>query len=267
MMHSKTDSLKAAWKQWCDILSQQEILFPRRNKETLSNPDGLQALHRTLLPFSDEHSASSDHLQSVLIALSKGKHLVEAALAWDQPNVGPSGKAASNRTSRARGEQWRLVMAYGGFETVLEALTPVEPNEECLKRLLRFTDCCALLPFKPLRSPNCQLAELARWLGAEETSSRHPMMHFLGMNKRDAEVFRSWVIEGRSVDNWPLALRLSKVLRNATAHGALSASKVLRWGLQAAFGILTDNLGTVVAAAIHLLGKSMPLNSLSTQEV
>jgi hypothetical protein len=41
--------------------------------------------------------------------------------------------------------------------------------------------------------------------------------------------------------------------RNATAHGALSASKVNEWGLQKSLLTLSDNLGEIVLAGMRKL--------------
>ncbi len=266
MTLSKTGSLTSAWKQWCDLLAQHGIPFPHRSKALPSSPSGLQALHQSLLCFSDKHLPTPEHLQSVLIALSKGKHLVEAALAWEQPRAGPSGTAASDRTNRARGEQWRLVMAYGGFETVLESLIP----DQCGSfdgRVRRITDCCALPPYDPLPSPSRQRAELNRWLGVEEPDDEHPIVLFLKLQNGALHSFSRWVVEGHTIDVWSQAVQLAKALRHATAHGALSASKVNQWGLQAAFRILTDNLGTIVTAAIHRLAEPMSMTTLSAEGI
>jgi hypothetical protein len=256
MILSRTAPLSAAWKHWCDFLKQQEISFPHPTKAQAASPDGYRELYQRLRCFSDKHSDALDHLQSVLMALSKGKHLVESALAWDQPAVGPSGTTSINRTSRARGEQWRLVMAYGGFETVLEALVP-EQRGSFEERFQRLTNGCALPAYEPLPSPNRQRADLGRWLGVEDPSEEHPILCFLKLQNGALRAFRCWVVEGQTVDAWPQAVQLAKALRHATAHGALSASKVHQWGLQAALGTLTDNLSIVVAAAIQRLAEPL----------
>ncbi|MEH1832888.1 MAG: hypothetical protein V7L29_12595 [Nostoc sp.] len=60
-------------------------------------------------------------------------------------------------------------------------------------------------------------------------------------------------MKSQPVSNWVEAVRLAKALRNATAHGALSASKVKDWGLQKPLLALSDNLAEIVVAAMQKL--------------
>jgi hypothetical protein len=256
MTLDKTAPLTTAWTQFIDFLKQHEIPFPDRGKPRDASPAGCRELHRRLRHFSDKHLDAPEHLQTVLIALSKGKHLVEAALAWEEPAAGANSTAASNGTSRARGEQWRLVMAYGGFETVRDALLPVQHRfPSYADQAQHFIQCCDLPAYELLLSPDRDCARLVEWLEAEVTLGKSAIISFLGLQNGDAKTFHRW-IEGNAVDAWHIAIQLGKALRNVTAHGSLSASKVHQWGLREAFQRLTDNLGTIVAAALQHLGEA-----------
>lgn len=264
MMQDKTSSLNTAWKQFIDFLDQHGIPFPRCGKAQAASPDGCRELHRRLQHFSDKHVVTPDYLQTVLVTLSKGKHLVEAALDWEEPVAGSNNTTSSNLTSRARGEQWRLVMAYGGFETVRDALLPVQHRFPCYAdQAQHFVHCCDLPAYEPLLSPDRDCARLVEWLEAEVAWGQSAIARFLGLQNGDAKTFHRW-IEGSAVDAWHVAIQLGKALRNVTAHGSLSASKVHQWRLRTAFQRLTDNLGTVVAAALHRLGESQHEAALAT---
>mgnify|MGYP000913948199 FL=1 len=69
------------------------------------------------------------------------------------------------------------------------------------------------------------------------------------MTNGDVKIFRRWFLQGESVSNWVDALFLARAIRNATAHGALSASKAAELKLGEAIAVLTRDL-TLVAAAI-----------------
>ncbi len=61
------------------------------------------------------------------------------------------------------------------------------------------------------------------------------------------------MVQAAKVSSWTDAVRLAKALRNATAHGALSATKVKQWGLENAIFTLSDNLGELVVAGLRKL--------------
>jgi hypothetical protein len=205
------------------------------------------------------HPAAPEHLHTVIVALSKGTALVKAALAWEEASAGPEATRSRSLTSRARGEQWRLVMAYGALETVFEALLSPHPRfPSYYQGAKHFSDLCALPGYAPLDAPSQDRGKLAQWLKTEVASDEHPMVCFLGLKNGDAGIFRDWVIEGRSVDSWPAALLLAKALRNATAHGALSATKVHEWGLRDALDTLCINLGELTAGALRRLVEGPP---------
>src|SRR5262249_23132983 len=80
-------------------------------------------------------------------------------------------------------------------------------------------------------------------------------LEFLGLDGEDAQSIYRWLADRQPVVSWASGLGLAKALRNATASGALSASKVKEWKLQAAFGTLVEDLGTVTAAALTRLSE------------
>jgi hypothetical protein len=237
--------LKAAWKKWYAVVADFSMERPERGP----------AIHTRLVRFCDRHPDDLAHIAAVVASLSQGKHLVEAAVRWHEPVAGHPPESGGTPTDRTRGEQFRLVMAYAGLETVLNALLLVEGRGRQGEDGLRgFLGKCGLGRYDSLSPPRRELAELARWLGFEEEQGRHPLTAFLKLNPADTRTLRTWLLDGNPVEDWYAALRLAKVLRNSTVHGSLSATKVCRWGLRPAFQALTGNIGEIVAGAVGGLG-------------
>ena len=92
---------------------------------------------------------------------------------------------------------------------------------------------------------------MSRWL--DQSQEGREVLDFLSAIKGDADIIQHWIINGQPVSTWVDAARLAKALRNATAHGALSASKVKQWGLQQPLLTISDNLGEIVLASMHKL--------------
>jgi hypothetical protein len=243
-MPNTMDRLKAAWGKWHAVVG----TFSDGKVEHGG------AVHGRLLRFCDRHPDDPAHLVSVVASLSQGKHLVEAAVRWGKPIAGHREGSPGTPTDRARGEQFRLVMAHGGLETVLNALLPVggrRRHEDA--EMQGLLDRCGLDPYPPLPPPGQDLAELSRWLGFQEEKGSHPLTAFLKLNPSDTRTLRTWLLDGKPIKDWYAALRLAKVLRNSTVHGSLSATKVYRWGLRPTFQVLTGNIGDIVAAAFERL--------------
>jgi hypothetical protein len=241
-MSRTVESLNAAWSCWWAFLKDHSP----------GQPDQRQAIHARLLRFCDRHPDDIQHIEAVLASLSQGKHLAEAAVRWSKPVAGARGTP----TDRARGEQFRLVMAHGAWETVRNALLPVadwhHQDEAEVRGLLLQS---GLTHYGPLTPPRRELAELDRWLAFEEEPGRHPLTAFLKLHRGDARTLHAWLLDGRPIEDWYEALRLARVLRNSTVHGSLSATRVCRWGLRPAFRALVTDIGLVVAAALGRLAE------------
>jgi hypothetical protein len=236
-------SLQAGWGAWFGFLRELPLdeETPRRE------------VRARLGRFCDRHPDDPEHLETVLGCLSRGKHLIEAAVRWEAPVAGPRPDSDGTATDRGRGEQFRLVMAHGGLETFLEALMLLQDRTRREETIRAFLDRCSLPPYEPLDPPHRELTELLKWLSFEE--GRQPLTAFLKLNPTDTVTLRTWLVEGTPVADWGGALKLARVLRNCTVHGSLSASKVCRWGLRPAFGALSENIGAITAAALHVLAK------------
>jgi hypothetical protein len=177
-----------------------------------------------------------------------------AALGWKEPTAGSRG-GQNQRTDRARGDQWRLVMAYGGFETVAKGLLGF-PDKAYLDSddFARLLAPCRLPTLEPLAAPDVKEAVREKWFEPNlVTTPRHPLLAFLGVHNGDAEIIHAWLVEREPVASWAGALRLAQALRNVTTHGALSATKVREWKLRDALHRLTVALEAVTAAALRAL--------------
>jgi hypothetical protein len=143
-------------------------------------------------------------------------------------------------------------MIYGGFETVTKTLFKKHKylNPEIIQELI---DKCDIPNYSLLIPPASTRVKLEKWLEKPSHTSKTAIAYFLGLEKGDQAIIEDWIVKSHVISNWVDAVKLAKALRNATAHGALSASKVRQWGLQKSILTLSDNLGEIVIAAIHKL--------------
>lgn len=212
-----------------------------------------KSIQQRLSHFNKEHSANQDHIDDVIQALSRGFYLMKSSLEWHEPAVGYKSIHNINDTHKARGAQWRLVMAYGGFEIIVKTLLLKNENGGLHQEQLRnFIYTCQLGDYKLLSSPNIEkLPRLNIWLEKKEEGKA--ILDFLRIKNGDTSIIQDWIIDGQNISTWIDAIKLAKALRNATVHGALSASKVQQWKLQKPLFILCDNLGEIVVAALYKL--------------
>ena len=248
---SRQPDLSKVWAAWCALVKDQDL--------DAEGSRGHLVLHDRLARFSPAHAATPEHVETVRDVLYRGAPLLLAALGWEEPTAGSRG-GKSAQTDRARGDQWRLVMAYGGFETVARGLlASPDPTYLAPADFDRLLAPCKLPRFTPIPSPPQKAEVRDRWFTPEMLDApRHPLLAFLGLHNGDAEVVRRWLVEGLSVDTWQTSLRLAQALRNVTTHGALSASKTREWKLRPVCQRLTQDLATVAAAALKTLVLPQP---------
>jgi hypothetical protein len=176
--------------------------------------------------------------------------LVQAALCWEEPTVGGTTEKRSD-TDRRRGDQWRLVLAFSGFETLAKALLSQKGRGgigvEAFRNLLVG---CTLPEYVPLDVPEHRESLLEEWFNTE---AQDELLDFLGLDFGDAKITATWLIKREAMTTWVDGLCLAKALRNATVHGALSASKVVQWKLTRPIRRLVDDLGLVVGSVLDRL--------------
>lgn len=218
-----------------------------------SDPAKCHNIHQKLLHFNKNHSPDLDHIDNVIQSLSKGYYLIKSGLEWHEPSVGHNSIDKLTDTHKARGLQWRLVMVYGGFETIIKTL--LKPGARSLKpeQIQLFTDKCILPNYNLLTSPDLTRVNLEKWLEKPSSGKSSALANFLTLENGDCKIIEDWIVQSNSISTWVDAARLAKALRNATAHGALSATKVNQWGLQKPLLTLSDNLGEIVVAGMQKL--------------
>ena len=209
-------------------------------------------IQRRLSYFCSTHSCHPDDIDDVIQALSRGLYLTLSAMEWQEPTAGCSPTDKPNATHRARGVQWRLVMAYGGFETTIKTLINHKKylNPEIITN---YINKCDLQDYRLLTSPNPQRDNLEKWLGKPSQQGKTALANFLGLSAGDQKIIEAYIVESTPISDWIEAVKLAKALRNATAHGALSATKVKKWGLENSFLTVSDNLVEIVVAGLQKL--------------
>jgi hypothetical protein len=239
-MSDPSIDLSAAWSAWCRFL---------KEADPEGDWSGVEPVCARLVRFSPAHRPTPEHVGAVTDALYRGVPLLQAALGWQDVRVGGS-TAHSTPTDNVRGEQWRLVMAYGGFETVARALL-AQPQRAPLglTQLVSLLARCGLPAHAPLEVPAHSEAIRDRWFQAEPDV----LLEFLGLDGEDALAVSRWLADRQPAVSWSAALGLAKALRTATVSGALSASKVKEWKLLPALLALVDDLVRVTASAFQRL--------------
>lgn len=216
------------------------------------------ALFQKISYFSLAHRNRPEHTEMVLYSLSRGCSLNRAALEWEKPYAGKA-PTRSQDTAWLRGVQWRLVMSYNAFELVCVAL--MQPPQTLTPEVIKaFVQKCNLKTYTtPIASPNQQRAGIQQWLDQSVPAGvqGNALLDFLGLRAGDRKAFQAWALPQKAKENpivaWDQAILLAKALRNMSAHGSLSASKIRELGLRQAFEILPRNLADVIDTAIGKL--------------
>lgn len=207
-------------------------------------------IQQRLSYFEPSHSKSPDHIDKVIKALTRGVSLTQAAIDWHNPAIGQN---PTRKIDKLRGIQWRLVIAYSGFEITAKALMNHFKRNTPPEVISNFIQKCSLpTKYEPLTSPKTspkKKPNLEKWLSKEESA----IADFLGVTAGDAKIIEHWLVKSQSVSSWEEAVKLAKALRNASAHGFLVAKKVADWQLKPGLSILADNLAEIMAAGLKKL--------------
>ncbi len=190
--------------------------------------------------------SASLHPRKVIHGVGRGYQLVHNAQKWTRPEVGPG----SEKSRRARGQQWRLVMAYAGFEILAKSLqgnfaVQGGPGVE------RFLGHLGDFSHREVPIP----------AGRRIPKGKTPadMLDFLRTHKGDRLLLEAWMDSAGLHEKfiaWPRinGISLARVMRNLTAHGILSASLARRLNIPALCDVLTIVLAE---AARHALSECM----------
>lgn len=231
-----SEDLNKVWKNVWNVLEP--------DKSWLTDTAKCDYIQKKISYFNSQHDNSSEHIDQFIKALSRGQALVQAAIEWENPAIGQ--KETRSLNDKLRGHQWRLVIAYSGFEIASKALMMATWNKQVDRGMYeRFLEKCALPDYELLEPPTNK-PKLTKWLNKEEGA----LAQFLGLTSGDMKAINRWLVQSESVDSWFEAFKLAKALRNASAHGFLLPTKIHEWGLKKGFLRLTDDLARVVIAAL-----------------
>ncbi|MEB3179660.1 MAG: hypothetical protein VKL59_11590 [Nostocaceae cyanobacterium] len=241
-----TNRLENVWRDLWQVFGESESWD--------SDPVKCKEIQQRLSRFNRSHSDDSEHINNVIQALSKGYNLLKSGIEWHEPVIGHQSIDKLNNTHKARGVQWKLVMVWGGFETITKIILPKPNKKNNFKVIIQnFIDELELPMYVELTAPDSTRANLEKWLAKPNCGKSTALSYFLSLQNTDQEIIDHWIIQSQPISTWGEAVRLAKAMRNATAHGALSASKVKQWGMQKSLLTLSDNLGEIVVAGLQKL--------------
>ena len=234
-----SEDLNRVWKDIWNVLEP--------DKSWLTDTAKRDCIQKKLSYFNSQHGNSPEHIDLVIKALSRGKALIQAAIEWQNPAIGQSETRSAN--DKLRGHQWRLVIAYSGFEIASKALMMPKWNRQIESGMYeKFIEKCVLPAYEPIEPPTDK-PKLAKWLNKEEGA----LAEFLGVTSGDRKAIDRWLVQSESVGSWCEAYKLAKALRNASAHGFLLPTKIRDWGLKNGFVRLTDDLAKIAIAGLSKL--------------
>ena len=220
---------KSGYKQFIEAWKANENLSPR-----------LARLGLTV--------ADNGYDNAKVLGIIRGHEMVAQAKLWAEPSIGPG------KTAPARGRQWRLVMAYGGLELLIKSLSGTKGNGLDEKILENLFGKLSLPTFEPLEPPAIDKSSLKEWIEEEDASD---VLDFLKMENGDRRRFDAWLTRQGAVATWGDGVLLAKALRSATAHGALSPTKITEWKLSETLTRLVDNIFRIDEACFEVLGKTL----------
>lgn len=191
----------------------------------------------------EESKATTGRIHGII----RGHEMIAQAKLWAGPSIG------AGDTAPLRGAQWRLVMAYGGFELLAKSLTATKRGGLEEKTLSDLIGKLSLPNFDALVPPPIEKSSLKKWMEEEDASD---VLDFLKMENGDRKQFDAWLAKQKPVETWTDAVLLAKSLRSATVHGALSPTKIDEWKIGDAVSRLTDELFRLDEAVFEVLGNS-----------
>lgn len=189
--------------------------------------------------------------KGALSAMSRGEALIKGAASLTIPC-----RSSAARNSRyVRLIQWRLVMAYAGFEIFAKACLG-DPKKDGIHkhdidRLASGIHGHALRIEQPRLTP-----KVIRWITREGNGEPIDVVgDFLGMGKANRDHLHLW-LKGTPITGHADACNLARILRHATAHGMLSPDKCQDLGLVEALTVLPKAINVVRREVIYRIYQS-----------
>ncbi|NES02451.1 MAG: hypothetical protein F6K22_06110 [Okeania sp. SIO2F4] len=239
------ENLRDVWNDVWNIFEPDNSWKDDQSKRTM--------IQQKLVYFSPKHSEDVEHIDKVIKAVTRGVALTQAAVDWKHPTIGDEScyrKKGRTAHEKFRGFQWRLVIAYSGFEITYKGLMNYFEKGTNLNIIHDFINKCNLPTYQKLEPPiPKQKSNLQKWLSKEDEA----IAEFLGVNDGDKTNINQWLVKSQAVCHWEEAFKLAKALRNTTAHGFLQPTKVGKWKLKNSFRILADNLAEIMTYGLRKL--------------
>lgn len=232
------NSLEEAWNNVWDFWSPDNFWKDDQDK--------CIEIQKRLLYFDTGHSDDLDHIDNVIKAVSRGVALMQAATGWEEPAIGKN--KSRKPLDKLRGHQWRLVITYIGFEITHKALMNHQRRSTDMNKIKEFVQKCHLPEYIPLNAPD-KKSSLEKWRNQEEGK----LAEFLGVSRGDRKIIENWIVKSQPIDSWENAVKLAKAIRNASAHGFLTATKVNELRLKPGLRKLTNDLASIVTCGLHKL--------------
>jgi hypothetical protein len=182
----------------------------------------------------------------VVQGVGSGLRLIENAQKWSGPHVGPGAET----TKLARGQQWRLVMAYSGLEVMAKSLQGNFTTQD-RPGVRRFVSCLGEYGSEAIQLPRCKQSPRGK--------PPEDLLDFLRAQNSDRKLLERWIVppyyeEGESGWQRSEAIELARIIRNLTAHGILSATVAIRMNIPELCSSLTNTITeTSKLTLIHLL--------------
>ncbi|VTR96826.1 hypothetical protein [Tuwongella immobilis] len=205
-------------------------------------------LHRALCRLAN-HPQDIHHVLTILDVIRRAVPLVQSALRWESPIAGGNPDSPTE-TDRARGGQWRLTMLYAGVELLIRGVLNLEQGYLRSDLLRQLTNQLRLPPCPLVAPPKLTPKLDERWMTIASEGGDPPLFQFLKLNDTGVRLFRAWLVEKQPITNWVDLVQLAATIRHLTAHGALSASKVIQMKLDDTIEQLIDGLACVVEAVL-----------------
>lgn len=175
---------------------------------------------------SQVEKAMIQRKREVLIqGFGRAKGLLDAALEWREPRIGKNDEAS---LALMRGALWRYVMAYSAWELLAKSVlwdgkavrSAIHPAFD------KLFDSENLL--QPPHANRAQApAKLVQWL-KDDAAKERCLPTFLGLNKQLSS-FPRWLVNENHILTEQQVLA---AMRHIVAHGALSPTKAVQWGLE-----------------------------------
>ena len=229
-------------------------------KDAVNDPDLAERWQLACLQLLERKkpakAAATEKARVLLHGLGRGRALITSAIEWEQPSIGTNGQS---ETDGMRGLLWRYVMAYTGWELMAKSVLwdggkPGALHPEPFEALL--IGAPPLTP--PFRSIETAPKALQNWLTTDEEEEAH-LPAFLGLSKNH-RTFSCWLVgEPSGLSD----LQVLACMRHVVAHGTLSPTKTLQWGLKELYAKAPELLEQL---AERLTLTITPSDDLSTVE-